>query len=712
MSEYVRSGAMVPYGSYDGFGATPPAWETIVRSAGGGSVLDAAKKHAAKIPEKYRKVAFTFAYVKAREAYEKIRKDPTVQQVIKIGDAAAVVGQKTVDTVAAVRKMISGRGGFTHDASGMADASKMVHGVVSSIGNLVETIDPGSDAAKAFGWATTISACGVSIAAGSMAGPAGTIGGAVTCGVTVMMKFISGLSKDPRVPNTQPKAMFMPNEEQTPLISLDATRLASVLKYHYGVNSYREMYTKAGFEPGGAAIMNYRAGYLSSQLFPPRPAIVNGQFKSSSQAPPAHDMYTILGLMLGVQKLKDQLKEPESFETDLIAKLRSQSGQEPEGEELETRYANQHDVNVAAIETGAWVAKQLIERYGVTSSYDEGGQEFATAKEFGHGGWGYRLDQTLPWMMVDELLNFFTAVTVRELKDGAKPHIAYLATGLPVKLLVAHDTDRRGMSWTQGQFQSKHCWTNLYRAGIANCRDLIDKVPGMNFRVIKEFAAIRLMAAFSYMHMNYMWTAHTPTGQQTDLIASVPPVNPSDPVAHLQIPVSPLRRENTGSKRLKARRGTTGFDIDVVRTWRTGNTPQSAAAVEALIAHHESTYGPIIRDAQRAAQQDDQVAAFMETPQQTAIGPAATFQRTFLSQGKQLQIMIGGGEPAAQCKAADGTPQWVGDRLICIAPGETLQQAIARTGHLAPGTGAGGAGGAGGALMIAGAAALALMLLR
>lgn len=422
------------------------------------------------------------------------------------------------------------------DAAGIANVAASGFAMMNNIIGVIAVGDSAT-AAEISKWSNTVVNCAVGVAS---TGPMG----ALSCSLQVLsnvLDYITG-SAPKRAAWDTPRTLFRPNEITTPLIAADAARLASVLKYYYGVDAYRPLYNRL------LAVPEFRplVGYDDAGLYPNRP-MTTPQGKvvaSDKKAIPGHNLRTILQLMY----IGKGASDAHVSTRDTLAAIAGwrHGGLEPSGRGLFRRYEWDQDVNHHAIATAAYWGRMAIAAGGdprvkasMKASSDLGGWRIMPI-----GGDVRTIEiNTRPFIIVDELINFFAGVTRREIDVGGPKAALDLSTqyGIgqhnPTQHLYVKVTDRSGEP-PNGASYSEVCWTNLKRSTGQAC-DLQNKIgPGVGGDVLRDVGAIRLMAAFSFLHQTYLWGHPVEVERdKRDPIRTIP--RTGTVIDELQAPVDP-----------------------------------------------------------------------------------------------------------------------------------------------------------------------------
>lgn len=462
--------------------------------------------------------AYRFFYSQARTGLE------MADQYLSAYPQARVIGSSLEQVE---KQYFEGRNIFQRyektglDAAGVADVMNLMKKSVTTARSLAAAFNVPEEADEALQWAGIALGCGAAIAIGASASGIGAVGGAITCAVSVLAKVFSKLVGKPAPvvdPDMTVFAQFRPSDSQRGLIASDAVRLASLLKYRYGVPSWQAMWNKSAgatsWRGGGwpmlreytAKMEGLAVGFTQQQAFD----LIGGYFGG--------------GGLAQLWWIATQAKAfPGNWYTD-----------PPPA----SAYG---DLPVREFYKAAKVAATTSFPVWPPSCY-------ANCRSAGpdtyRGG--------LVWA---ELLTFFAAVTAREL--GIDPsYVVPWKDGLPVRFWYATkeggnlNTDPR---YIKNDYRYPFLeWTNF--AGPRNdLRKLLTDVSHLNPDALIQFASIRLLAALSYMRMLREWGEYQDGGGLKslrggrDLIAELDNLTPRDPGYVFRMPVDP-RREAWGGK--------------------------------------------------------------------------------------------------------------------------------------------------------------------
>jgi hypothetical protein len=489
--------------------------------------------------------AFKWAYNETMSNLDKLAANPTIRRINQAADAAIDFGASALQTYQNYKNR-----SYTADANGVIAASMDVNAVISSIAKFSQSIGLSPEIAHGIAqWSSVATGC----AAGIAAQP---IFGAVACAFTTLTAAFSLIFAEDEIksPLYNPRSIFTPNPESQPRIAEDMVSLCQVLTRHYGVVRYTDLTKKlvSNIYATTGATDDF---YWLTTNYPARPPIdpVTNQFAMTQvQEPvPAHNLRSILQIMSSPIKYGHAAAEKNI--KDCLAFLAAyRSGFEPAGRGLYRRYDWDNDINVDAIETGAWIGRSAI---ATTKKPMTNAIIMPGGNVQGHPTVGIptrwddmkALDWS-PFIAVDELINYFTAITIEELRRRELDSVQNFNIGSynPVRLMTVRDRNRSGEIEVGEPGFSDRCFTNLNRHPDT-CQSFPYEIgqPAPSYNVIKQVGAMRLMAAFSYLHIHHMWSNKTPQ-LRDDLISVLSQVEYKDEYEELRIPINPRQTELKG----------------------------------------------------------------------------------------------------------------------------------------------------------------------
>ena len=405
-------------------------------------------------------------------------------------------GKGVYGKAAALYNKVSGSEGIgAIDAGGVADGLDVVRrvGMVASrIGNAFGSEAMGDVAAEVAEWAGVAAGCATMIGAGSAAGPWGTAAGAVGCAASVLLKVFGLIGKPkPQKPDYDlyPRAAFSPQPDQGPAIAADAARLAALLRYRYSIPSYGTLHVKlAAWNLLGKAVTDENA-------WPPP--------GSTQKPPPALSPFEVLlalGYTAGYPHYQGIWWWGAIPSTGCLGKILFAQESESYRSQM-LRDCINGDFNPAAAYAGlSWAQAYPGDKYSNP------------------------LRVVLGRYL--ELVRFFGAITLYERDTNPQGLATAWQTTCPVRLL--------------SQGYSDTLWTGLPGAFKQTTAALLNGVDSGDVHALEDLGHVRLVAAFSYMHMAYHWGKPL-TGLKlgSDLIAELPVLSGSDPASALRIPFNP-----------------------------------------------------------------------------------------------------------------------------------------------------------------------------
>jgi len=540
------------------------------------------------------------------------------------------LGTSSADTVKSLTELLKKTDPTLSDISGMVISTvQMGQRIVNQIAQLSVQLGGSAYEAKQIStWTNIATGCVVGLATGVIGGAAvagvGAVVGAVVGVASCAMSIVTEALDTPNyleLASKQPNAIFVPSKAQLSVTAVDADRLANALYHHFGVKTYAEIAERLyAIDPW----MNPLGGafhYPTRDSTTPTPGYTmfhvltaldfhnctHGTYHESAAGNVA---YCLSGecLTLGNPSEHDDMYEMSLYGYDISA---AQVKAQLDAYIRNLQYGKNNYLKSPQVRNDV----QLADLLSVTRSHREGAQ----LKQL-DANQQLDTDRIKRWCVSDSnpqvlnsilyahnLLEFFTAITLQDLKTNKEGLLQYLvsdefmsAEGLPIRLWTVGTTHRNFVadpifqsdaSDTQkADMYSPVCWTNLHRAGITECTELADRVlaSSPDIGAVRELAFIRLLSAFSYMHLVYeRGSTATPTatelelqnisqaatGDDTDLSVFTRPdpikdlsVSAADPLSALARPISPLWY-------LK---GSTLIKKDYVEIWREMQILQNA----------------------------------------------------------------------------------------------------------------------------------------
>lgn len=358
--------------------------------------------------------------------------------------------------------------------------------------------------------------CVAMVGAGAAAGGWGAVGGAVGCGVSILVKVFDKIfgGDPPPDPYRHMFAAFQPGQSQdwVEVIAKDAQRLAAILKYHYKISSY-EVLQDAMFSKEVAV------GDIFYEV--PGPG--------TNQPVPG---WSFRELLMAAWVTSTSNPVPYHLARTPIEMERAERG-EGQGAGSGIRYWNlvtdrYGEPSVSAPRFWNLTAPAIRDVVlGATHAANAGPASGPGATQA---------------VRIYEWINFFAALTKQEKRGAA---LFTYRRPLPVRLRYAFDK-------RTGKMYSGRYWTSYTDDWMnGDTWNLANKLNLDNDEAYMVLGALRLLSAFSYMHLQYN-TPNTVTnnmeggefvfGEGRDLIAEVPdfgqgvstriPVNPRSPVVN------------------------------------------------------------------------------------------------------------------------------------------------------------------------------------
>lgn len=584
-----------------------------------------ANKYVGVNGDKGKDALYKFLYMQARQAIELAASNKYVAQVGQVVQTGLSVGGNVKAIVDKFKSDVP------MDVSGVADIAGISHQITSSLTKLAVGFGLSSDvAAEIEAWSGIAAGCASSVA--SM----GPYAGGAACGLQVLGKIVDILSAKPAVFDG-PKAIFVPKKDQALVAAADAARLARMLRYGFGTSKY--------------AYMAQRMVDVSRGIGNPYLAWPQYPGKDSQQKPAVGvEMRSAAAAMcfyldkpddVWISEMHPWLTTNHVLVTAGEKEFFGSQGRAWNERDVEDAYSLDYDVNCEAISGLAhrWHSPYVSEGAAGVQDWRPGLAGFVN---------------------LNYLLNAFAALSIHEWQTKRRAAIlSYLQPNeLPVRLAAVCDSgDGCRYDWAATenyQPYGKWCWTSLNRCDIGTslCQTLRAKLDTGDRCYFRELAAIRLMAAFSYIHMVWMWA-------ERDMIAELP--SPSDPYAVLEKPVDlvfwPPSKASMGSPAAG----------EPLTDW------QQIDAMRAQLKAREQLAVNVNKIAREAAAADHLNLHVSSQVAQSA-GPA--FPAMFTSSQDPIRQAIKSGEllietwaqVAAKCKAAGGVPVKQSDGSVKCTP--------------------------------------------
>lgn len=404
-------------------------------------------------------------------------------------------------------------------------------------------------------WGTTATGCVTMIMAN-------VAWGSVGCAAQIILNFFS--TKAPvkaDTPRGIPHVILrLANSDVSKCVASDALLLAQVLHYHYDLQSTEPLWRALRFEnPNQAHGENPPVLGSPPQTWYKTREVFGGDPTSSVPYPTPTDAKTdavpgvdLLSMMAAVTALDPHRPAPDWRNMEMSLHAISglvctyDRGAEPTcdndwnisgADKLFALFRSDSDVTQAIIATGASLGRGHMAAGGKCPDQSNPGQPGGvTSIAGGYGNW-------LPFVRVDELINYFVACSLNLRRQNYATWVSRLKVfmqSLPVQWYSV-------LTGT-GKAYSSRCWSNLTvgaqpgKPGIPrpDCNgELINRLIANpdDMEAQREYAALRLMAAFSYLIFTYKATVYST--ESTDLIAALPKDPPNSVAWQVQAPCDP-----------------------------------------------------------------------------------------------------------------------------------------------------------------------------
>jgi hypothetical protein len=486
--------------------AADPTWES--------STDDLIGRAASKVSTDKNSQKYKTAVAAGNLARDQLTKYLDILAQTKTGKTIRAMGGTAMSVAEFVEKAKDGT--YQCTPSGVVDATA---GAMRILGGVFDTIRQAGVNSKTLDEVTGWIAVGATCTAGAVGGPPGWI----ACGLSVLGKVLTILlgDKGSTVYDWKsPRSVFQLGDAgQGAMISNDVVQLARVLRWYYTTN-YDDMYQRLG----NGGIEEFQVYVVSSGRYPQKPRMGTDGAIASNSPVPAHTMRSLLQ-MLSFGYTAEGARDNVRNCLALLAGYRS--GKEPPGRGLYARYEADQEINATTIANGAFFGRCAVATYGhalVDGRVNTGGDLDLSGYHSAKGIVAANqqvaavqlpaLDFT-PFIVVDELINFFGAISYVEQRLGRNPALVYrFGEWSPVRHLTVCMDDRQGGD-NDGPpacarlDEAAKCWTNLRRAPTddldSSCPNVAAAVGWLNEYALREFGAVRLLAAFSQMHMGRNW---------------------------------------------------------------------------------------------------------------------------------------------------------------------------------------------------------------
>lgn len=573
---------------------------------------------------------------------------------------------------------------FSEAAGIAAGVASIVQDAVKQLANVAVAF--GGDAkvaAKVVQWVDVAAGCVSSIATGASAGgTVGAIAGAAVCALNI----ISNLLPTDPPPLDPQKAHFVPTKTQLPLIAIDAQRLAMVLRFHYGIKSYKAIYDlvkcdpvlRAAWDDGGTyPIKDEQDPKTGGTMAPSGLTLYDAivAMGAAGDTPPgwkfnSYGSFQYKGPMRtdGVAITRDKLRI-----ADINGALKMM-GNLREGREDEEVYR----AYMESTASKEWEIGQngYIDCKDV--NYDL--LRDATDRYLSKGDWGTSLEHrialrkhgiVLPYaavfermLKVRELVEFFAAVSLYERKysPGLLVHWTqnkFNQQGLPIRLQCVGNKTREPSNLPhdatgKDSTFSNQCWTMMYRGyGNGKCDDIIHDLlaPTPSSNSVRQLGAIRLMSALSYMHLSYL-RQDKELGKEVLKLTNLSDFNQKDPIESLSVSSSdPLLRNMIPISPRSTLSGGAMPDGTLKRT-----VPSAEGMFKKLESINQAM-SKVEAAVQAKLEKDRRVQTSLRMAKVTGIDvPTTVLVNDLTIPTKLLNLLSTRASTAAACKSAGGVP--------------------------------------------------------
>lgn len=647
--------------------------------------LDEAKKVLGKDASDLQRKAYAHAFASAKLGMNILQNNAKASKALSMANNFYATGLK-------IGQMADK--GFSADASGIIGISTIANGAVATITDFFELVGApgvGRAVAEVGGWAQVGLGCAAGFAAGG--GGASAVTAAVGCSFSFISKLMSmfkGAPPQAQMRADQERARLFPFDNTVAqAMVIDAARVAAVLKGFYGVQSYDGIANRLKLEfdgTSGKLMARDSTTYLWGTY--PREA-AEGQ---RQKAVPAFDLKQLMYVLSpgtniiswrGCDTRTDpaacnawhNLNNAFAFVSMLAMHKMQGIRYLPGGRDVFARTNWDSDISVDVIELGAKIAREQIGKKQAPVITTD-----ILCLTFGNEAY-FRCDNKYdkprvtidmsPFLIADELIEYFAAVTIRELAENVQitdkgetvPMLsAYARHGLPVRWRVVGGLGNTKGDPKQNLFNDSMMsnfpddWRkSMKRSDIS---EIITKAISGDARALKQLGLLRLISAMSYLHMQYRFSSHRNIQRientLNDMVDKLEANSAGATFAEVENPVNPRQAVNMGAK------------------WRLNPINRQAKSLAAEIGFRNAQINAVRKAGQGRA---------MRVALSPAMHKGASAREDFRYIADRFGDQISTVAALRQrCEAAGGSQVQIGQKYYCVAPGETVGQAMARQG--------------------------------
>jgi chorismate mutase len=460
------------------------------------------------------------------------------------------------------------------DAGGVVDAAMLVSKTAGFVNSIVQRSTMSATGKKVFGEITDWVGIATGCAAGvSVSGPIGAMG----CAAAGIIKLFGMMGEALKGPDYQtpdpvniPMGIFQPSSTQMPQVVADAIRLASVLKYRYGIKSWEQILPKA--QPLSDYEKKYNRKFMGQGAFwqgYPEYNPYSDRVPTPFACTPAEAWTIVSNVVAVVNGLK--ISSPgfmTSYPSGYFVRQSSIGDAYRAGGKHGTKggrgeYTLWGDLDIESLYYGARYCRDAGWR-----SMAKGKVNLDSPQIF-----RYRLKEE-DWvcclqrygvslqtdLIYSELVNYFMAVMVHQINQEKKSVDPLLYGDLPVTYWYCATNmapDNSSPRQAQSRY-SPHVFTMMWGEGGCN-KYFNPKDRGKiatnwshkgNYCAIRELGHIRLMAALSYIQMMYKWGRNPKKigSKGEDMIADLDKMTSNVPGHMLRLPVNPRTKYDSKTK--------------------------------------------------------------------------------------------------------------------------------------------------------------------